>query len=134
MMLLRGLQAGTIIAGNASVPASDKATNGSAAQPAAQASRPSRQSASVPGRPSPKDQTGIRGGDLPGAGRVRRSAQWGRKKYAGSFAEALWHRLDAMEFINRGILFAATLLLCYVPFLIVVSAPGLLTWRLADGV
>jgi hypothetical protein len=38
----------------------------------------------------------MRGGDLPGAGRVRRSAQWGKKKYAGSFAEDLWHRLDAM--------------------------------------
>jgi membrane protein len=72
----------------------------------------------------------MRGGDLPGAGRVRRSAQWGKKKYAGSFAEDLWHRLDAMDFINRGIQFAATLLLCYVPFLIVVSALG--RWSAAD--
>ena len=72
----------------------------------------------------------MRRGDLPGAGRVRRSAQWGKKKYTGSFAEDLWHRLDAMEFINRGILFAATLLLCYVPFLIVVSALG--RWSAAE--
>ena len=35
-----------------------------------------------------------------------------------------------MEFINRGILFAATLLLCYVPFLIVVSALG--RWSAAE--
>lgn len=72
----------------------------------------------------------MRGGGLPGAGRVRRGAQWGKQKYAGSFAEGLWHRLDAMEFINRGILFAATLLLCYVPFLIVVSALG--GWSAAE--
>ena len=57
--------------------------------------------------------------DRPG---VRRAAEWGKQKYAGSLAEDLWRRLDAMDFINRGILFAATLLLCFFPFLIVVSA------------
>ncbi|MBV9094983.1 MAG: YihY/virulence factor BrkB family protein [Streptosporangiaceae bacterium] len=88
------------------MPAPDRATNGSAAEPTAHAS------------------------DLPLVGRVRRGAQWGKSKYAGSFAEGLWHRLDAMEFINRGILFAATLLLCYVPFLIVVSALG--GWSAAE--
>jgi hypothetical protein len=34
----------------------------------------------------------------------------------------LWHRLDAMDFINRDILFAATLFLCLFPFLIVANA------------
>ena len=34
----------------------------------------------------------------------------------------VWCRLDAMDFINRGMVFAATLLLCLFPFLIVVSA------------
>jgi membrane protein len=53
---------------------------------------------------------------------VRRATEWGKKKYAGSLAEDLWHRLDAMDVINRGMLFAATLLLCFFPFLIVVSA------------
>ena len=31
-------------------------------------------------------------------------------------------RLDAMDFINRGMLFAATLLLCLFPFLIIANA------------
>ena len=58
----------------------------------------------------------------PGVRRARRAAQWGKKKYAGSLAEDLWRRLDTMDFINRGMVFAATLLLCLFPFLIVVSA------------
>jgi membrane protein len=60
--------------------------------------------------------------DLPGIRRAQQTAEWGKKKYAGSLAEDLWHRLDAMDFINRGVLFAATLLLCFFPFAIVVSA------------
>jgi membrane protein len=51
-----------------------------------------------------------------------RAAEWSKKKYAGSVAEDLWRRLDAMEVINQGMLFAATLLLCLFPFLIVASA------------
>ena len=43
-------------------------------------------------------------------------------KYAGSSAEHLWRRLDSMDFINRGMLFAATLLLCLFPFLIIANA------------
>ena len=58
----------------------------------------------------------------PGIRRARRAAQWGKKKYAGSLAEDVWRRLDTMDFINRGMVFAATLLLCLFPFLIVVSA------------
>jgi membrane protein len=58
----------------------------------------------------------------PGVRRARRAAQWGKKKYAGSLAEDVWRRLDTMDFINRGMVFAATLLLCLFPFLIVVSA------------
>jgi membrane protein len=58
----------------------------------------------------------------PGARRARRAARWGKKKYAGSLAEDVWRRLDTMDFINRGMVFAATLLLCLFPFLIVVSA------------
>ncbi len=61
-------------------------------------------------------------GERPGVRRVRRAAEWGKEKYAGSLAEDLWRRLDSMDFINRGMLFAATLLLCFFPFLIVVSA------------
>lgn len=58
----------------------------------------------------------------PGEQRARRAAEWGKTKYAGSVAEDLWRRLDAMDFINQGMLFAATLLLCFFPFLIVASA------------
>ncbi len=34
----------------------------------------------------------------------------------------LWRRLNAMDFINRAMLFGAVLLLCFVPFLIIVEA------------
>jgi membrane protein len=61
----------------------------------------------------------VKVGGRPG---VRRAAEWGKTKYSGSLAEDLWRRLDSMDFINRGMLFAATLLLCFFPFLIVVSA------------
>jgi len=47
---------------------------------------------------------------------------WGKAKYAGSWAEDLCRRLAALDFINQGMVFAATLLLCLFPFLIVVSA------------
>ena len=58
----------------------------------------------------------------PGGQQVRRAAEWGKTKYAGSWAEDLRRRLVAIDVINRGMLFAATLLLCFFPFLIVVSA------------
>jgi membrane protein len=58
----------------------------------------------------------------PGVRRAGRAAQWGKKKYAGSLAEDVWRRLEAIEFINRSMVFAATLLLCFFPFLIVASA------------
>ena len=58
----------------------------------------------------------------PGAGNLRRAAGWGKKKYVGSWAEDLLRRLVAMDVINQGMLFAATLLLCLFPFLIVTSA------------
>jgi membrane protein len=62
-----------------------------------------------------RDQPGIRG-------RVRRGTEAAKQKYAGSAAEHLWGRLASMDFINRGMLFAATLLLCFFPFLIVANA------------
>ena len=49
-------------------------------------------------------------------------AQVAKEKYAGSSAEHLWSRLDSMDFLNRGMLFAATLLLCFFPFFIVANA------------
>ncbi len=54
--------------------------------------------------------------------RVRHGTEVAKGKYAGSSAEHLWRRLDSMDFINRGMLFAATLLLCLFPFLIIANA------------
>lgn len=68
--------------------------------------------------------------------RVRGGIDAGKQKYAGSTAEQLWGRLASTDFINRGMLFAATLLLFFFPFLIVVealagrSAPAALAQRL----
>jgi membrane protein len=45
--------------------------------------------------------------------RVRSGTATAKDKYAGSSAEHLWGRLTSMDFINRGMLFAATLLLCF---------------------
>ncbi|MFI8828315.1 YhjD/YihY/BrkB family envelope integrity protein [Streptomyces sp. NPDC053431] len=57
-----------------------------------------------------------------GVRQARRTAEWGRAKYVGSWAENLWRRLDAVDFINQAILLAATLLLCAVPFMLIASA------------
>ena len=70
-------------------------------------------------------------GETPGAAanggrgvrhRARHGIEAAQGKYAGSPAEHLWRRLDSMDFINRGMLFAATLLLCLFPFLIIANA------------
>jgi len=58
----------------------------------------------------------------PGVQHVRRAAEWGQEKYTGSWAEYLWRRLDAVDFMNQAMLLAATLLLCAVPFLLVAAA------------
>ncbi|MFF8513327.1 YhjD/YihY/BrkB family envelope integrity protein [Streptomyces sp. NPDC015492] len=56
------------------------------------------------------------------AGRARSASEWGRARYRGSWAEHLWRRLDAFDFLNQAILLAATLLLCAVPFMLVTTA------------
>jgi membrane protein len=61
-------------------------------------------------------------GDRPGTGRVRRGIEVGKEKFSGSSADRLWRRLDALDFINRAMMFAATLLVCLFPFLIVVNS------------
>jgi len=82
----------------------------------------SRQPASGPGQRQGTRPADMAAAGWPGVRRACRAAQWGKKKYAGSLAEDVWCRLDRMDFINRGMVFAATLLLCLFPFLIVVSA------------
>jgi membrane protein len=59
---------------------------------------------------------------VPGAREVRRGTDAVKKHYADSSAEHVWTRLNAMDFINKGMLFAAVLLLCFFPFLIVANA------------
>jgi membrane protein len=75
-----------------------------------------------PDQPPPHRQAGTNAHDRPGIRRARRAAQWGKNKYAGSWAEYLWHQLDAVDFMNQAMLLAATLLLCAVPFFLVAAA------------
>ena len=82
----------------------------------------SNQPAGQPDQPPRQRQADIKAPDRPGTRRVRRAAEWGQKKYAGSWAEYLWHRLDAADFLNQAMLLAATLLLCAVPFFLVAAA------------
>ena len=83
----------------------------------------SPQPADQPDQPPPQRQAGIKAHDQPDTRRrVSRAAEWGQKKYAGSWAEYLWHRLDAADFMNQAMLLAATLLLCAVPFFLIATA------------
>lgn len=45
-----------------------------------------------------------------------------RARFDGSAAGHLWRRLDAMDVVNRGMLFASVLLLSLVPFLLILQA------------
>jgi membrane protein len=103
------------------VPTWDKPVNGSGTERTAQADRSHQPDTGQVQRPEAR-RPGVKTGHRPGVRRVRQATEWGRKKYAGSVAEDLWRRLAAMDVINQGMLFAATLLLCLFPFLIVASA------------
>lgn len=52
----------------------------------------------------------------------RRAVEWLKTKYTGSWADDLWGRLDAADFMTQAFLLAATFLLCAVPFLIIATA------------
>jgi membrane protein len=45
-----------------------------------------------------------------------------KQRYTGSAVERAWTRLSDLDFINRGMLLAAILLLCFFPFLIIINA------------
>jgi membrane protein len=90
------------------VPTSQKPVNGSEMKRTAQADRSHRCDSGQVARP------GLR--------RIRQATGWVHEKYTGSVADDLRRRLAAADVINQGMLFAATLLLCLVPFLIVLSA------------
>jgi voltage-gated potassium channel len=53
---------------------------------------------------------------------VRRGIEAGKQKYSGSSADVLWRRLNSVDFLNQGMVFAGTLLLCAFPVLIVATA------------
>ena len=46
--------------------------------------------------------------------RVRRGIEVAKGEVCRLSAQHLWRRLDSMDFMNRGMLFAATLFLCFV--------------------
>ncbi|GAA1244794.1 hypothetical protein GCM10009665_39560 [Kitasatospora nipponensis] len=54
--------------------------------------------------------------------RLRRSARVSRERYAGSSARALRDRLRSAHVVNRAMVLAATLLLCFFPFVIITNA------------
>lgn len=54
--------------------------------------------------------------------RIRHRADAATKRLSGTTAGHLWERLNAIDFINKAMLFAAVSLLCVLPFMIVVSA------------
>jgi hypothetical protein len=56
---------------------------------------------------------------------VRRTGEWVSRSTPAHRRSFLQRRLTGLDLINQGMLFAATLLLCALPFLIVVTAlPG----------
>ncbi len=82
----------------------------------------SHRPAGQPDQPPRHNPAGRKAGDWPGVRHARRAAGWGQQKYAGSWAESLWHRLAAVDFMNQAMLLAATFLLCALPFIIVATA------------
>jgi membrane protein len=88
-------------------------------RPADQPSRPPRH---VPTDSTAHDQQSARRRVSRTADWGKQKTDWGKQKYSGSWAEYLWHRLDAADFMNQAVLLAATLLLCAVPFFLVVAA------------
>ena len=74
-------------------------------------------------QPMAKRSADVKGHDRSGVRqRVRRGIESGKEKYTGSSAEYLWNRLNAMDFMNRGMQFAATLMLLAFPFILVLAA------------
>ncbi len=50
--------------------------------------------------------------------RIRHGIKASEERYSGSAAEDLWHRLDALDFMNQAMIITGTLLLCALPFLL----------------
>jgi membrane protein len=93
--------------------------------------------ASGPGEPPGGKRAGVKAHDQPRFGRrVRHGIEAAEERYSGSAAEDLWHRLDALDFMNQAMILTGTLLLCALPFLLAtaglagVSAESSLSRRL----
>jgi membrane protein len=77
------------------------------------------QRASGPGQPPRRTRSGVKAHDRPRAGwRIRHGIETAEQKYSGSAAEDLWHRLDALDFMNQAMILTGTLLLCALPFIL----------------
>jgi membrane protein len=70
-------------------------------------------------REGPTSSASVEEGVVP---RIRHKADAATKRLSGTTAGHLWERLNAIDFINKAMLFAAVLLLCVLPFMIIVSA------------
>jgi hypothetical protein len=68
-----------------------------------------------------ENRASVTAGDGPTHRGGQRAAEFGGRKYSGSLAEQLWDHLQTIDFIDRAVTFAATLLLCLFPFMIVAS-------------
>lgn len=75
--------------------------------------------ASGPGQPPRGTRPAMKAHDRPRFGRrVRHGIEAAEQEYSGSAAEDLWHRLDALDFMNQAMILTGTLLLCALPFLL----------------
>ena len=83
-------------------------------------------SAGPAGTPEGAPADGVTAGEVMADGEspsgIRRRAQAAKERYSGSTADTVWQRLSALDFINQAMQFAAILLLCFLPFLIIVGA------------
>jgi membrane protein len=79
----------------------------------------------VSGGDSDRPATDPEPGGEPASGlhaRAARRAATVSDRLSGAAAGHVWRRLNAMDFINRAMLFGAILLLCFVPFILIVQA------------
>lgn len=103
------------------MPKWENPVNGPGTEQTAQAGRP-RQADSGLSSGRGQGRAGTTAAGRLGVQSVRQATAQVQKEYSASVAVDLRRRLGAMDVINQGVLFAATLLLCLFPFLIVTSA------------
>jgi membrane protein len=70
----------------------------------------------------PSDERAIGGGSILNASRLSEARTTVARRYEGSFAQRIFTRLNALDFMNQAILFGAGVLLSLLPFLVLLSA------------